>query len=159
MIKTKLFAGLALAATSLSMAAPAFAAETGTATTNVNLDLISGGITITAPATVSFGQIKIGAPIPDQVSDLNVTNLTGSNGFNVTAKLANEMPGLTLSFVDNTGQAKALSAATAQKIASSTNATTAPQAIPGKLKLAAANNMKAQKYTTSVSYTVANTPN
>lgn len=158
MIKTKLFAGIALAATSLSMAAPAFAAETGTATTNVNLELISGGITVTAPATVNFGQMKIGGTIPDQTSDLSVTNLTGSAGFSVTAKLSADMPNLTLSFVDNTGQSKTLSAATAQKVASSTSTTTAPQSVPGKLKLTAGEGTKAQKYSTVVTYTVSNTP-
>lgn len=62
------------------------AADEATVTTQITVNVVSGGLTSTATSAVAFGDVEIGAtPAPRPVT-LNVTNKTGSAGWNATVR-------------------------------------------------------------------------
>lgn len=158
-MKSKLLLACALLSTAIlpTLSTPAHADEK---TTDLQVKIVSGGITVTATDTINFGQVNMGKlPKPAPVA-LNVTNKTGSLGWKLTAKLNKAITGVNLEWATDAGSAGTVIPSTGDiPITSKTGAepSITPVAVNGVIK-ASTPNPTVGKFTTGIVWTVSSNP-
>lgn len=95
LFSTMLLLGM-VGAGATGLSTTASAADTADATTNMTMNVTSGGMAIETVAALDFDSVKIGNSV-NKTQAVKVTNLTGKPNVNLNAKLDTAMPtGLTL---------------------------------------------------------------
>lgn len=158
-MKSKLLLACILVSTAIlpTLSTPVHAEEK---TTDLQVKIVSGGITVTATDIVNFGQVSMGKlPKPAPVA-LTVTNKTGSLGWDLTAKLNKPLNGVNLEWAASADSAgTAIPATGSIPITSRKGAAPSidPVSVNGVIKVSTP-NPTIGKFQTGIVWTAATTP-